>query len=960
MLRKSTLALALGLACSAHGAWALGLGGMRTQSALNQPFYAEIDLFDVDGAALDAVKVRLASREEFDRAGTERPHFLTRLRFTPVIGPRGEPMVQVTSREPVREPYLNFFVEVLWPEGRLVKEYTVLLDPPVTSAEQAPRIAQPRINAPVRRPPPQPEPPPMRRSAPEPSPAAPRPAVAEPPPVASTPAPVASAAAPARPVIPVQATATDFPLQYGPVPSGAGLWRIARNLAPPGATVAQTAMALYRNNGDAFVRGDINKLKVGAELAIPTAAELFALDADSAEVEFRDALAGRAVTDTPITDVEAALRIAGASPGTEASDADDAAIEVEPPEVVGQLEGDLLLVRETSEANRQETRELRERIRELEDQLTDIRRLLELRNEQLQQMQAVVLADPADSAAAGDLDQVSIAMTGTAGSDTTASVDEPKPLLAGDAPAAGGSTVLGPPPPPVAGDTDAGAEQPAVAQQVALQGEPAVHEQAAPITEEPTSPESGTVATLRAVTETMPPWSLPAGAGALLLGALGIIVGRRRRRLAAEQALLDEELSIDLPEETEAASIAGRTGGFGDDRGRRAEADLEAPMAAVADTSPDNASMDALAGLGAEASMQPAGDLQEAQEADVLSEADIYILYGRYREAEHLLLEEMERSPERIDLRYKLAEVHIGSNDREALSALVERIETAGESQFDSARWQTITAALADMGGPMPQPGTEPSRDDVSDGNRGVATVTAVGASSPGLNADDPSGRAPGDREAMSGAADDAGLDGARHGIGAAAAADADELELELDLDDLEQLGAMDEPPAPSSAPPRETIELAAAREPQRQAQGQGDDALDIDLEGLGDIGDLDQRDISEQLQGLWPVRDNPDALPDPMLGKALDDAAADFAAPQPGGADRANGTARGGNGQMSATQWRTDTGLWDEAATKMDLARAYIEIEDPDAARTILEEVVHGGSDEQRTAARALLARIG
>jgi len=173
MLRKSTLALALGLACSAHGAWALGLGGMRTQSALNQPFYAEIDLFDVDGAALDAVKVRLASREEFDRAGTERPHFLTRLRFTPVVGPRGEPMVQVTSREPVREPYLNFFVEVLWPEGRLVKEYTVLLDPPVTSAEQAPRIAQPRISAPVRRPPPQPEPPPMRRSAPEPSPAAP-------------------------------------------------------------------------------------------------------------------------------------------------------------------------------------------------------------------------------------------------------------------------------------------------------------------------------------------------------------------------------------------------------------------------------------------------------------------------------------------------------------------------------------------------------------------------------------------------------------------------------------------------------------------------------------------------------------------------------------------------------------------------------------------------------------------
>jgi pilus assembly protein FimV len=261
------------------------------------------------------------------------------------------------------------------------------------------------------------------------------------------------------------------------------------------------------------------------------------------------------------------------------------------------------------------------------------------------------------------------------------------------------------------------------------------------------------------------------------------------------------------------------------------------------------------------------------------------------------------------------------------------------------------------MGGPMPQTSAQPSGHDVSDGSRGAA-VTAIAASSPGLNADVPPGQTPGDREAMSGATDDAGLDGARHGIGAAAASDADELE--LDLDDLEQLGGMDEPPAPSSAPPRGTIELAAAREPQRQSQGRGDDALDIDLEGLGAIGDLDQRDISEQLQGLWPVRDNPDALPDPMLGKALDDAAAEFAAPQPGGADRANATARAGSGEVSTTQWRTDTGLWDEAATKMDLARAYIEIEDPDAARTILEEVVHGGSEEQRTAARALLARIG
>jgi pilus assembly protein FimV len=78
-----------------------------------------------------------------------------------------------------------------------------------------------------------------------------------------------------------------FPLHYGPVPRGSGLWRVARRLAPPGATVEQTAMALYRNNQDAFVGGDINVLKLRADLYIPSAEELFALDPETASGSFR-------------------------------------------------------------------------------------------------------------------------------------------------------------------------------------------------------------------------------------------------------------------------------------------------------------------------------------------------------------------------------------------------------------------------------------------------------------------------------------------------------------------------------------------------------------------------------------------------------------------------------------------------------------------------------------------------
>jgi pilus assembly protein FimV len=86
---------------------------------------------------------------------------------------------------------------------------------------------------------------------------------------------------------------TGFPLRSGPIKPGSGLWRTARNLTPPGATVAQAAMALYRNNQQAFVRGDINKLRQGTVLGIPTSAELFAMDPATAEGVPRPWLASR-------------------------------------------------------------------------------------------------------------------------------------------------------------------------------------------------------------------------------------------------------------------------------------------------------------------------------------------------------------------------------------------------------------------------------------------------------------------------------------------------------------------------------------------------------------------------------------------------------------------------------------------------------------------------------------------
>ena len=131
----SFLALAI-----APQSWGLGLGEIELNSALNQEFRATIELFDASGLEPGEILVSLGSSEDFDRVGVERFFFLTGLDFQVEMAANGDPQVVVTSPRPITEPYLNFLVEVLWPNGRLLKEYTVLLDPPTFSEAAAPAV----------------------------------------------------------------------------------------------------------------------------------------------------------------------------------------------------------------------------------------------------------------------------------------------------------------------------------------------------------------------------------------------------------------------------------------------------------------------------------------------------------------------------------------------------------------------------------------------------------------------------------------------------------------------------------------------------------------------------------------------------------------------------------------------------------------------------------------------------
>lgn len=207
---------------------ALGLGNITLHSALNQTLEAEIQLLEADGFTADDVRVRLASEADFSRSGVERIFFLNDLRFTPLFkGNRS--VIRVTSSKSIREPYLNFVIELARPGGRILREYTLLIDPPSSSA--------------------------YRSVAELPSYAPPREAASRPP-------------KQVRP-IPVALQGNSYR-----VVAGDSLWLIAKRLMNAAGPRAQQALMddIQALNPQAFIAGDSSRLRLGVNLVLPDSA----------------------------------------------------------------------------------------------------------------------------------------------------------------------------------------------------------------------------------------------------------------------------------------------------------------------------------------------------------------------------------------------------------------------------------------------------------------------------------------------------------------------------------------------------------------------------------------------------------------------------------------------------------------------------------------------------------------
>lgn len=604
-------------------AGALGLGEISLRSALNQPLDAVIPLTGDSADELRQVQVRLASPDVFQRFGLDRPSFLNDLVFqVQADGTQG--VVRVSSPRAVSEPFVSLLLEVTWPAGRLLREYTVLLDPPAfAQPAPAPQVAAPAdagSGSVVSRPAPAP--------AATPAPAAEAPAAAlapgQPSAQASTQESTRESTRESTQESP-QSSQSAAPGTYGPVRPSETLWAIAQSVRPDDATTNQMMVALFRANPEAFA-GNINRLRAGAILRVPAPDELASLAGPNATAEVRrqneEWRQGTAATtgaggDSPRLQLVPPAEEAAGAPATDAA----------PAAASG---GDARLAAELAES----------------------RRLLELRNQELKVLQDRLSALEGSGPAPGP--GTPGAGEGVADAATDAAIDE----AADEAAVERLPDEVEPLPGTVAG-ADAASDADTASEALAT-GEPAATGRAAARRPAATTPAETGGSFLGSIGNlVLNAWFL--GAAALVL--LGSLFLFRRRSAAGGDAD-----ATDIRDLRYAADPFGREA----DRGREPD-DGALPAAGrdsfiVEEESGDAGDRTAIA--PAPRLPIPRGDGEqplektisadsgmEIDQADVVAEADFHMAYGLYDQAADLLGKALRNDPSRRDLRLKLLEV---------------------------------------------------------------------------------------------------------------------------------------------------------------------------------------------------------------------------------------------------------------------------------------------------------------
>lgn len=640
---RSTLAAAVlaafaALAAPATDLQAAGLGRLTVQSALGQPLRAEVEVTSLSAQEAQSLGARLASPEAFAQAGLQYSAALNGIRL--LIEPRdGRTFIRVSSSQPVNEPFVDLLIELTWSGGKLLREYTFLLDPPAVASASAPAAAS--------------------------SPAAVRPA-----PAVAAAATAPGSSSPAARAAPASAGRSADADRAAPSASqvdvrrGDTLSAVAGRVKPADVNLDQAMMAIYKANPTAFA-GNINLLKSGASLSIPDASSMAALSADEARTQvrmqtadfsrYRQQLAGAAPT---VASGESGSAASGSVTGRvqegKAPSQGADRLRLSKPEAPASGSGGTAAVgRASAQSSAAEQavardaalRESQSRIDALERSVDDLKKLLELRNRAMADLQTQL--DETRSAAKSVSGAVSAPVAAPAIAPAApaiapaASTPQPSAPPAAQmpsepaAPTPAGPAAESAPAPPVATATETAKDEPPPKAPEAVAAAPKPQAPPAPVAQ----PDF-----LDELLEN--PLLLPAlGGVAALGGGYALYAMRRRRRV---ERFEDSLIAADAMAPN---SLFGATGGQSVDT-RQVDLPADGPATQI-----------------------------QATEVDPIEEANVYVAYGREAQAEDILREGMKRNPDRQAIRHRLLELYAARSDRTAFEALARELMTMTEGQ---------------------------------------------------------------------------------------------------------------------------------------------------------------------------------------------------------------------------------------------------------------------------------------
>jgi len=923
-------------------ACAAGLGKLTVLSGLGQPLRAEIELTAVSPQEIQSLQPKLASVEAFRQANIEFSPSLQSLRFA--IEQRGaRQFIRITSVQPISEPFVDILLELNSVNGRLVREYTFLLDPPELRALQPAQIA----SQPSR---------PISTSVVQTLPIAPASTVVAKLPNGAgsermeqvvqskvappTPRPEAASAPGAalrsRAPVATRGNAASTGKQYR-VQGGDSLSKIANRNRSQGVSLDQMLVALYRANPEAFINNNMNRLRAGQILAIPsaeTSASVDALDAQGLVIaqaadfnDYRNKLAGQVATGTGRKASESRQSAGGkitAKVEESPTPANEALDKLKLSKATPELTAKTAAAQEEKIAQEKAAAEAATRVQDLEKNVNELQRLLEIKSKDLAARQ---------KAAESPTPDVLPATPVPASPTPAASVPPATPVAAISVPAS-----VAPVPAPVST-----AAQPVKATPFTP---PAPTLAAAP---KPATPpaESGILDD--------PVHHTIVQGGAVLALLLGVLALLRLRRKKQQKAFLDTTMADDA---LKANSLFGSTGGQTVDTNNSVFNSSFAP-------NPSNL---------------------DSNEVDPVAEADVYIAYGRDAQAEEILKEALRTQPDRHAVRVKLLEIYASRKDISAFGAVATDLH--GLTKGEGEDWAQAAALGLSL---------DPTNSLYAGGEASIANTTpfvsplAIDESlSKPLNpvlADSPTD--------LSAASTDVHLDDLEFsptkklspesdtvlpGMAPVEAGLTQELAAEPETTTapitapkeavLPELDAspstavtpqdalfaglnfdfLDTPPATpeqssTSTPPAEKdllIEDIVDKEDDQPAIQP--DPLEFDLSGIslelpGNAHDLPSTDTDDL------VLQSPQ--PDPSTNNSAGVVQEDFSQLDLSTVVVSDDTTADGIGNYA------------EMATKLDLAIAYQEIGDQDGARELLDEVLKGGNAEQSEKAKTLLARL-